>query len=92
MPDYNIAIECQGAQHFKNGGLYKCLEENIKRDIKKNKKCSKNKIQILYYLDRHIKKKSIINNTDFGLIYKKENTIRDSKNGLKELIEKIFNK
>ena len=92
LPDYNIAIECQGGQHFKNNGLYQCLEENIKRDIKKNKKCGENKVQILYFLDRHIKKKSIINNTDFGLIYTKENTIRDSKNGLKELIEKIINK
>ena len=90
LPDYKIAIECQGTQHFKNGGVYQCLEENIKRDIKKYKKCSENKIQVLYYLDRHIKKKSIINNDDFGLIYKKENTFRDSKNGLKELIENII--
>lgn len=90
LPDYNVAIECQGTQHFKNGGVYRCLEESIKRDVKKNKKCSENKIQVLYYLDRHIKKKSIINNTDFGLIYKKENTFRDSKNGLKELIENII--
>lgn len=90
LPDYNIAIECQGAQHFKNGGIYQNLEKNIERDIKKHKKCIENKIQVLYYLDRHIKKKSIINNDDFGLIYKKENTFRDSKNGLKELIENII--
>ena len=43
-------------------------------------------------LDRHIKKKSIINNSDFCLIYRKENTFRDSKNGLKELVENIIKK
>ena len=90
LPDYNIAIECQGAQHFKNGGIYQNLEKNIERDIKKYKKCVNNNIQVLYYLDRHIKKKSIINNSDFGLIYRKENTFRDSKNGLKGLVENII--
>ena len=52
LPNYNVAIECQGIQHFEpieyfggdNG-----FEYNIAKDIKKANLCSKNKIGLLYY-------------------------------------------
>ena len=65
LPDYNIAIECQGEQHFKPidfGGKGKeCAEflfkENIKRDKKKKKLCEENDVKLFYinYNDNIIK-------------------------------------
>ena len=52
LPDYNIAIECQGLQHFKPieyFGGEKDFIKRIKLDNKKYKKCKKNNINILYY-------------------------------------------
>lgn len=51
LPDYNIAIECQGIQHF-SPSVYSAffnVEKNKKRDINKYKKCKENNIEILYY-------------------------------------------
>ena len=52
LPEYNIAIECQGGQHFKSieffGGDI-AFKKIIERDKKKNKLCKKNNIRVLYY-------------------------------------------
>lgn len=51
IPKYNIAIECQGEQHFKGwGGMEKSLESIQKRDKKKKELCEKNKVK-LYYIN-----------------------------------------
>jgi hypothetical protein len=52
LPEYNIAIECQGEQHFtaiKHFGGEANLKDTIRRDLKKKKICEKNGIKILYY-------------------------------------------
>ena len=57
LPDYNVAIECQGEQHFKPvdfGGKGKewaetSYEENVRRDEYKQKLCIENGITLLYY-------------------------------------------
>lgn len=52
LPDYNIAIECQGRQHFTRLKHYfnqKSFEEQLKRDKIKNKLCEENGIKIIYY-------------------------------------------
>ena len=57
LPDYNIAIECQGRQHFEpvdfsgNGEKYAINEYKLlqERDNIKNKLCKEHKIKILYY-------------------------------------------
>ena len=52
LPDYNVAIECQGIQHFqpieKWGGeeTFKLIQE---RDARKFDKCKEHSIPILYY-------------------------------------------
>ena len=51
LPDHNVAIECQGEQHFacvelwggKNG-----LEKRIKLDMDKLKKCTEHGITVYY--------------------------------------------
>lgn len=52
LPEYNIAIECQGIQHFepcKRFGGFINYEKTIKRDKIKFELCKKHNIKILYY-------------------------------------------
>lgn len=50
LPDYNVAIECQGAQHFIGNTFYsKNINEIIKRDLLKKELCEKNGIKLIYY-------------------------------------------
>ena len=57
LPDYNIAIECQGEQHFKpidfgNKGVKWAINEfnrNVQRDKIKNELCKNNNIKIIYF-------------------------------------------
>ena len=73
LPEYNIAIECQGKQHFEPvkhfGGNNNYIQQK-KRDILKLTKCTENNVKLLYYGKYNI---------DF------ENYFRDSN----ELIRKI---
>ena len=52
LPEYNIAIECQGIQHFKPvdyfGGKEE-FEKVIKRDTLKKELCEANEIKLLYF-------------------------------------------
>ena len=52
LPDYNIAIECQGIQHFKPidyfGGIQR-FNKTSKMDKIKKKLCNKNNIKLFYY-------------------------------------------
>lgn len=55
LPEYNFAIECQGAQHYsivKSWGGEKGLENRIKLDENKLNECNKHGIKILYYSNR----------------------------------------
>lgn len=58
LPQYNIAIECQGIQHFEpidfsGNGIKKAeklLSENKIRDAKKIRSCKENGIKLLHFL------------------------------------------
>ena len=51
LPNYNIAIECQGIQHFKGwGGEIESLNDIQKRDKKKKELCENNNVK-LYYIN-----------------------------------------
>lgn len=60
LPDYNIAIECQGSQHFvpkpfSNRGEEYAKEQlklNLERDLRKKNLCKFNKINLIYFLDK----------------------------------------
>lgn len=57
LPDYNIAIECQGMQHFKSMSFFggdAGLEDIIERDVLKKELCKKHGICMLYYSDLNI--------------------------------------
>ena len=52
LPDYNIAIECQGIQHFKPVDFWngqEGLEQTQKRDQVKKQLCEQRGIKMIYY-------------------------------------------
>ena len=67
LPDYNIAIECQGIQHFEPTDFSKNDSEEtknknfkyvIENDIKKKNLCEKNGIKLLYFTSKKINEKT----------------------------------
>lgn len=57
LPEYRIAIECQGIQHFKEVNVFGGVEnfERVKfLDTLKKELCNKNNIDILYYSELDI--------------------------------------
>ena len=59
LPKHNVAIECQGIQHFKpvdfagkgKEWANQSFKENKKRDDNKLKKCLANNIKMIYVID-----------------------------------------
>ena len=49
LPQYNIAIECQGIQHFKYNSFFDSDETVMKRDEIKRKLCEENGVKLLYF-------------------------------------------
>ena len=78
LPEYNLAIECQGSQHFfeQKGDLYN-HKKTVERDIKKYIKCIGNNVKLMYYSNIEFNKKI--------LIYNDENSFMDKN----KIIEKI---
>ena len=57
IPKHNIAIECQGIQHYiEKSNIFDSLEQNIIRDELKNKKCYDNDVKLLYYSEQEYEK------------------------------------
>ena len=57
LPEYNIAIECHGLQHFKSIGLFggdEFFKLTQERDKEKKRLCEKHGIQILYFSNAYI--------------------------------------
>ena len=55
LPGKNIAIECQGVQHFyPYGSDDKDFEARKQRDIDKYNECTNNGVQVLYYMSELI--------------------------------------
>lgn len=88
LPKYNIAIECQGKQHFIDGGWNgrSSLRTNIERDTIK-KTVSEDKVVIFYLICDTISKDEIIGNLEFNSIY----TINNTFNDIVMLFERIKN-
>ena len=75
LPDYNIAIECQGEQHFTPTTFgstqitpEEYLQQIIKRDKQKLQLCNEHNIKILYYTNK-------IRGKYFGKIYTYKNKL-----------------
>ena len=54
LPEYNVAIECQGNQHFRAiahfGGKEK-LDLIVERDERKKRLCKENSVKLIYFLE-----------------------------------------
>ena len=83
---YNIAIECQGKQHFGFGGWNEDFdfEKQIERDSIKNELCNKNNIKLLYYTNEDV---------EYGGLYNELNLFKSIKSLFKSVgfEEKSFN-
>ena len=92
LPDYNIALECQGGQHFYGGfnrnNIQKANEIHRKvlyRDIIKYKKLKLNNINILYFSDINDLPDDIFTNNKYKNIYNEDNFFTE----LNKLAQKI---
>lgn len=78
LPKYNIAIECQGVQHYEEKenffGSKKNKEILLKRDINKSKLCEENNIKILYIFNDDADFDKIFTNEELNL-YNEKNSI-----------------
>jgi len=88
LPIYNIAIECQGEQHFKEfSGKFKLkntLDKRIQLDITKNDLCNKNGIKIFYFFNRKWEHKSL--DKIFNNIYNSNVIFENEINKLKDIL------
>ena len=79
LPDYNIAIECQGEQHFKPVEIYggeKSFERRIQLDKEKYISCMKNDTNIIYYTNiKNIPKNLILEDKYYFCLNKLINDI-----------------
>ena len=83
IPDINVAIECQGRQHFIKSSLWEEFEVLLQRDRKKKKLCNDNGIKVIYVINKKYK------DMDTEL-YQEDNTF-NVKN-LKSVINQIVKK
>lgn len=94
LTDYNIAIECQGIQHFKptkfghNKEKQYGFEYVILNDLKKYNECKNNNITIIYYISnlQNLSKDTIIEKFNPNDIYSEDNLF-DNKKTLIEYIK-----
>jgi rubrerythrin len=93
IPEYKIAIECQGEQHFKpidfasNGKkwAFDNFQKNIIRDSIKKKLCENNGIKLLYYTSKKIINDINILDEKYNGIYTTSNLLTDAEK-LKNII------
>ena len=87
LPEYNVAIECQGIQHFIDVEYFKTrINLTQKRDEEKNKLSKLNNIDIIYYVQENdikfLPNNSIYNNNNvFTSIKELYNSKLNIKNG-----------
>ena len=70
LPNYNIGIECQGKQHFGNGGWSSEYDfaSQRERDVLKNKLCQENDVKVIYFTHQQV---------EYDGLYTIENTYTD---------------
>ena len=79
LPKYNIAIECQGIQHFESVAFFggkREYSDGLKRDLSKYNKCLSNNVKLIYYVPESLVEE-ITNNTKYNNIYNSENVFSD---------------
>ena len=98
LTDYNIAIECQGIQHFKptkfghkEESQYS-FEYVISNDLNKYNECKNNHIDIIYYISNlpKLSKEKILKDFNPNGIYSNENLFDDKSLLMRKIKERDF--
>ena len=96
LPKYNIAIECQGEQHFptlihtiRNNSIMSAesMQDLVKRDIAKNKECKEQNVALFYTIAHRVSQRRIINEQEYNAIYSVNNIINDLDNFAKIIFD-----
>ena len=92
LPKYNIAIECQGEQHFKvveHFGGEKEFQKLLRRDKIKKQKCDTNNLKLFYVVDdiNKIKLKGCALKKIYKVLYDL-NVINEKIDKIKSILEK----
>lgn len=98
LPDFNIAIECQGIQHFKpinfggNMNPIKNYDYTINNDIIKHNICEQIGIKLLYFLYnvKNIDKNIILKDFNRRNLYNEHNLIDSTEKLLSKIKERII--
>ena len=61
LPHYNVAIECQGKQHFNLGGWHEPFEKINERDSRKFELCNKHNVKLFYFTNKEISEELFLN-------------------------------
>lgn len=75
LPEYNVAIECQGGQHFKPVDVFggdDGFAKTVALDMKKKKLCKENGVKIFYYANERY-------NFPYKVFMKKERLLEEVK-------------
>ena len=96
LPEYNVAIECHGIQHFKHTGYSftsvispeEAFVYYVTNDIKKNERCRENNLPLFYFTYKENFKEEYYDNETYGSIYHKSNVFFNKEN-LLEYIKKL---
>lgn len=70
LPQKNIAIECQGVQHFKEFEFFggkEAFEKQLERDAEKKRLCEENSIKLLYFTHVDVNDEEMIKDADILL-------------------------
>ena len=94
IPSINIAIECQGAQHFRpvnfsgRGDEFsnECFLHGLENDIKKHIKCDEHGIEVLYFTSNQIAEETNFDDERYNGLYR--NVFTD----INKLVEYIYEK
>ena len=94
LPELNVAIECQGGQHFYGGfNRNDKVKANqihntvLRRDIQKKETLDKNNIRVMYFSDITDLPTDIFTNTKYKGIYRESNFYVDKNIIIEEIMK-----
>ena len=100
LPNYNIAIECQGLQHFSRKTRWDSYDFDViyERDVRKYNLCKENGIEIIYFSNDYKiigstplynESNTVCNLTDLLQLLKNKKTLTMFENIVKDVMKNI---
>ena len=88
IPELNVAIECQGRQHYEPVDIFGGADgfnTQVLRDAQKYQLCNNNNITIIYFPDKDIREELISKTIYFNNTVRTLNELKDRLNSFKSL-------